>query len=279
MTKLFVVVLNFNGGKDIIECLNSLMGEKAEIVVVDNGSTDGSLEKLKVQSEKLKIAKIIENKKNLGFARGCNVGIKYALKNGAEAVLLLNQDTVVEKGFLKPLLENPADIVAPVIKFKRKGEWVYDFGGRVNWWVGRTTHLEFSHLGGVMASPPAGGSACHHPRWGSGIDYVSGCAMLIKRPVLEKIGLLDERYFLYEEDVDFCLKARKAGFKVVVEPKSIVIHKLSEGKEKPLKQHFSHLKSNFIFINQWIPVYKRPFAYGYLLALFFKIIGARTKVR
>ena len=235
---LFIIILNFNGGEDILACLKSLQliklpkGWQKEVLVIDN------------------------SKKNLGFAKGMNVGIRRAIKNGAEAVLLLNQDTVVEKNFLASLLENSADIVGPVIKFKRHGRWIYDLGGKINWWLGRTKHLEVLGIKYQVSS----------------IDYVSGCAMMIKRPVLEKIGLLDERYFLYFEDADFCLRAKKAGFKVAVEPKSLIFHKLTEGRKKPLKQRLQLLKSNLIFINRWIPFWKKPIAYLYWWMLMFKIL-------
>ena len=122
MNKTFVIILNFNGGEDVIKCLDSIRKEEKRIIVVDNRSTDGSVELIRKNFPKVKI---IEDRKNLGFAKGCNVGIRYALKEGVEAIFLLNQDTVVEKkflgSFLKPLIKNPADIVAPVIKFKRAG--------------------------------------------------------------------------------------------------------------------------------------------------------------
>lgn len=265
MVKLFIIVLNFNGGKEVLVCLESLLevarGPKQPeygVVVVDNGSQDWSLEEIRKLAERSKGFKIeiIENGKNLGFAAGMNVGIKYALKQGAEAVFLLNQDTIVEKGFLKPLLENKADIVSPVIKFKRDKKWVYDFGGKINRWLGRTSHFEAQD---------------QRLKTKDQIDYVSGCAVLIKRPVLEKIGLLDERYFLYFEDVDFCLRANKAGFKIAVEPGSLITHNLSEKKKKPLKQHFYLLKSNLIFINRHVPLLKKPFAYLYWLLLSVKV--------
>ena len=251
---LFIIILNFNGGEDILACLKSLQliklpsKWKLGVLVVDNNVNPTSL--------KLRGVKILRNFKNLGFAKGMNVGIRRAIKNGAEAVLLLNQDAVVEKNFLVPLLENSADIVGPVIKFKRHGRWIYDFGGKINWWLGRTKHLEVL---GIKYQVPS-------------VDYVSGCAMMIKRPVLEKIGLLDERYFLYFEDADFCLRAKKAGFKVAVEPRAIIEHHLVEGKKKPLWQRWQLLKSNLIFINRWIPFWKKPIAYLYWWLLMFKIL-------
>jgi len=252
MFKSYAVVLNLNGGRDVLECLESLENEKAKILVVDNGSTDGSVVEIR---KKFSRVKIIENKKNLGFTAGNNIGIRYALKQGAEAILLLNHDTVVEKGFLESLLENPADIVGPVIKFKRKGKIIYDHGGKVDRIFGRNYHLELGKIGKTKE-----------------IDYVSGCAILIRRPVFKKIGLLDEAYFIFYEDADFCLKARRAGFKIAVEPKSLIFHKLSEGKKKPWRMHFHLLKSNFIFVNRYVPFYRRQLAYTYLLLLLFKVI-------
>jgi len=252
MFKSYAVVLNLNGGEDVLDCLESLKNERVNILVVDNGSTDGSVVAIRKKFSKVKI---IENKKNLGFTAGNNIGIRYALKQGAEAVLLLNHDTIVEKGFLELLLKNPADIVGPVIKFKRKGKLIYDHGGKVDRIFGRNYHLESGKRGKTRK-----------------IDYVSGCAMLIRRPVFEKIGLLDEIYFIFYEDADFCLKARRAGFKIAVESKSLIFHKLSEGKKKPWRMHFHLLKSNFIFINRYVPLYRRKLAYDYLLLLSFKVI-------
>ncbi len=256
MTNLFVIILNFNNGKDIISCLKSLIKAypKINIIVVDNNSTDNSPQSINLlEFRRLYITK---NKKNLGFAKGMNNGIKLALKKGAKNILLLNPDTEVSSGFLGPLLTNRSGIVAPVIKFKRKGEWIYDFGGRINFLIGRTKHLEKKSLD-IPLFP---------------IDYVSGCCMLIRRKVFEKIGFLDERYFLFFEDVDFCLRARRAGFRVALEPKSVILHKLSEGKAKSSRQIYHLLLSNLIFINNWIPVYRRPLAYLYLFVLGLKML-------
>lgn len=266
MRKVFIIILSFNGSNDLIECLGSLVkGEKGlewlkiNILVVDNKSNDGSVDKVRGfigKHDLKKRVKIIENKKNLGFAAGNNVGIKYALRKGADSVLLLNQDTLVQKNFLEGLMKNGADIVAPVIRSKRGSDWIYDYGGRVNWWLGRPTHLEKRKL--VEGS--------------GSIDYVSGCAMLVKRQVFKKIGFLDERFFLYFEDADFCLRAAKAGFKIAVEPRSVITHKLKEKKKKPLKQHFSLLRSNLIFIWKHVPLLKKLFAGGYAGLLFLKIV-------
>ena len=237
MKKLVIIILDYRNKPALKKCLKSVYLTKVpknwekEVLVIDN------------------------NKINLGFAAGCNVGMRKAIKNGAGAVLLLNQDTVVKDDFLLPLLDNQADIVAPVIKFRRKGKWIYDYGGRINWWLGRTKHVEslkVSEFNGLK------------------IDYISGCAMLIRRPVLEKIGVFDEQYYLYFEDVDFCLRTKKAGFKISVEPKSVIFHNLTEGKKKPFFQRRQLVKSNLIFINSWVTWRRRPIAWLYWLILCLK---------
>jgi len=247
--KIYIIILKFNGEKEIKDCLASLQlikvpkGWEIKIIVVDNSKT------------------------NLGFAGGVNVGIKEALKNGAEAVLLLNQDTKVEKDFLSPLLENQADIVGPVIKFKRRGEWVYDFGGRINWWLGENKHWEIQNPKSKIQNKFKIKNSKIKD-----IDYISGCAMMIRRGVFEKIGLFDERYFLYFEDADFCLRAKKAGFKIAIEPNSIIVHYLKEGGKKPLWQRWQLIKSNLVFINHWICWWRRPLAWGFWLRRGIKIL-------
>jgi GT2 family glycosyltransferase len=236
MKKVYVVVVDYHGGKDLKKCLASLKkaitptGWSKEVLEVDN------------------------NKFNRGFAKAANIGIKKAAEKGAQAVLLLNQDTVVEKDFLISLLNNKADIVGPVIHFSRNAQDVYDYGGKIDCLWGRTKHIELPNFPIVQFY---------------NLDYVSGCSMLIKMPVIEKIGLLDERYFLYFEDADYCLRAKKAGFKIAVDQKSIITHNLKDPKNRPIRQL---LKSNLIFINRWVPIIRRPSAYLYWLGLCIKIL-------
>lgn len=266
MNKIFIIIVSYNGGKDLVRLVKSLFREKKEvkntqieIVIVDNRSDDGSIEELKNENYKSRI-KIIENLQNLGFAAGCNIGTRYALSNKAKSILLLNQDTLVSQGFIRPLIDNKADIVSPIIKFRFNNQFFYDFGGKINWWWGRVKHEERHDV--TM-------SRCHD---GNNIDYVSGCAMRVKAEVFHKIGFFDEKFFLYFEDVDFCLRAKKAGLKIMVERNSIIIHNLREGKEKPFRQTFNLLHSNLFFINKWFKWYKRPFAYCYLFALYVKLM-------
>jgi GT2 family glycosyltransferase len=176
--------------------------------------------------------------KNLGFAAAVNIGIKKALAGGADKILLVNPDIKIKKIDFKN-----GDVVAPVLKFKRDGEWVYDHGGRVNWLIGRTTHIE---------SPGE-------------IDYVSGACMMIDKKVFAKIGFFDERFFMYFEDVDFCLRAKQAGFKISIS-NTTVIHNLTKD---PTRIDYAII-SNKKFILKWIPLPNKILGLLYLLALFLK---------
>ena len=279
MKNIFIIILNFNGYKDITACLTSLhhfRNNKYSLntLIVDNGSGTDELTNLKqfLANNKKKLSflklKLIENNKNLGFAKGNNVGLRYALEKGVDYVLLLNNDVILEMNFLANALKIKADIISPVVKFrefKDKPQLLYDLGGFVNWTTGRTTHLNTyknEYLRYKGQKPIS-------------VDYVAGCCMLIKRQVLESIGFLDEKYFIYFEDVDYCITAKKHGFKVVVDPDSIIYHKLGGSMDRwSNRAIFHNLYSNFIFISKHLGI-KKLTGYGYLSVLILKILKDR----
>lgn len=255
--KIFIVVLNFNSKNLLANCLKSLKKIKTSHyrIVVDNNSSDGSLEVARKSLRK--DDQVIKNKKNLGFAKGNNVGIRWALAQGATHVLLLNPDTDAENDFLSSLIKNPGQIVAPVIKYKNNGKWIYDLGGFVNYWIGKAYHAETTRRPKKVSSP----------------GYVSGACMLISRKVFEEIGFFDERFFLYFEDADFCLRAKKAGFKVNVEPGSIVVHSLEQVKDRSVLKNWHLVTSNLLFINKHAPFFQKPTAYAAWIIRSFKILA------
>ncbi len=240
MKKIFIIILNFNGKADTIACLETLQelrimnssageaGYELRIVVVDNGSTDGSVEAIR---HKLPQTLVLENKSNLGFAEGNNVGIRYALENGADYVVLLNNDTLVDKNFVEELLKgmksdlkigvvSPKIYFAPGFEFHRdrykeseKGKVIWYAGGKIDW-----QNVLASHNGVDEVD-----HGQHNKQ--TETDFATGCCMLIKKEVFLSIGLLDTKYFLYWEDTDFCQRAKRAGFKVVYIPGSVVWHK------------------------------------------------------
>ena len=145
-------------------------------------------------------------------------------------------------------------IIAPIIKFKRDKKTVYDYGGNLNWWLGRPKHQEKTQFFKHKLIFP---------------EYVSGCCMLIKKEVFDKIGFFDEKFFLNFEDVDFCLRAQKAGFKLVINPQAVILHNLNEQRSWFKKYHL--LTSNLIFINKYIVWWRRPIALFYWVFLTVKL--------
>ena len=185
-------------------------------------------------------AVIVDNtKNNRGFAKAVNIGIKKALKIGAEKIILINPDIKITKKDITDLSTDDADIVGPVLL----SDGVYDYGGKVNWVLGRTSHLRHSGL--------------------SRINNISGACMVIDKKVFEKIGFFDERFFMYFEDADFCLRAKQAGFSIKINPKVIINHRLTKNTQK----NNYVLASNKKFIDKWIKWYLRPAGYLYLWML------------
>jgi GT2 family glycosyltransferase len=242
--KVFVIVLNYNGGGLIENCLKSL--EKVNysnlhILVVDNNSSDDSVFKIE---KKFSDLKIINNKKNFGFSKGNNVGIDFALKNDADYVLLLNQDTEVEPDFLSKLIkegekDNKTGLLSPII-FLEKTKKIWFSGGRINWWNMKAFH-EFDLVKSKSFET----------------SFLTGCSLLIKREVLEKIGPLDEDFFLYWEDVDYSVRAKKAGFKIKVVPESVIYHFESSNELNENKVYWLVL-SGLIFFKKNTPGILRP---------------------
>ncbi|HPN54680.1 MAG TPA: glycosyltransferase family 2 protein [Candidatus Moranbacteria bacterium] len=207
---LFVIVLNFNGKDTLNNCLASLYQSdypNMEIVVVDNNSEDGSFEQAKSFFSR---AHFIKNPTNLGFAKGNNVGIRFALEKFAEYVLILNNDTVIEKTTLSFLIQtmkrNPGIGIASPLIFSINDK-VWFAGGKLSWLRMKALHLQNM----LSASPYA-------------TEYISGCSMLVRKDVFKKIGLFDERFFLYYEDADFSLRAKKAGFDLCIVPEAKLQH-------------------------------------------------------
>lgn len=222
--KLSVIVLNYNNPFDTQECVYSLMKsdfESYELILVDNGSTDNSSEIFKELKSKFSNLILINNKKNLGFAGGSNDAVKSAR---CDYILLLNNDTIVKKDFLAGLMkqasEHPdASIFCPKIYFYDRPDTIWFAGGYIDW------KYEGAHIGYGKKDNNAYDTAVS-------CAYVTGCAMLIKKEVINKIGLFDESFFAYQEDVDFCVRARKAGYKCMYIPYPHVWHKVGLTSKK-----------------------------------------------
>lgn len=247
--KVFIVMLNYNGRDVIKKCLTSIFKidyPNFEVIVVDNNSTDGSFEIAKGTFSK---AIFIKNEENLGFSAGNNIGIKFAIERMAEYVLVLNNDTEVEKDFLEKLVEEgekdpKTGILSPII-FNGKTKEIWFSGGKIKWLKMKTQHEKDTKEKDVYKT-----------------GYITGCAMLIKSNVFKKIGLFDEDFFLYYEDADFCLRAKKARIKNKIVSSSWVYHFENSEEENKNKVYWL-VFSGLLFFRRNTPLLLKPWIYFY----------------
>lgn len=249
MIKLVTVILEYQNPKMTLETINSVLkaslpnNVKQRIVVVDNSPVpDGSLKKA---LKKYKNVKLITTLQNTGFAAGNNLGISYGLKHKADYFLLLNNDVLVERRFLRHLLAAKADLAVPKIYFAKgyeyhKDRYREDELGKVIWYAGGKFdwHEVFGrHLGVDEVDTGQYDKT-------KAVDFANFCCVLIKRKVIDKIGRLDPAYFLYWEDADFSHRAQMAGFRQVFVPQSQIWHKSSGSSGSGSKIHDYYLTRN-----------------------------------
>lgn len=227
--KIAIIVLNYSGLKNTLECLSSIKKldknrNLIEIIVVDNNSNDGSQETLK----KIPDIKLIQNKENLGYTGGNNVGIELALKGQAEYIVIINNDTILDPLFLKNILSatKNGDIISPKIYFEKgyefhKSRYARSQLGKVIWYAGG--QIDWQNIIGIHLGVDEVDSGQFSKS--KEIDFATGACMLVKREVFEKIGFFDDKYFLYLEDMDFSVRAKRAGFRIRFQPKAVIWHK------------------------------------------------------
>lgn len=212
--KVCVILLNWNGKKDTLDCLKSLAQVETEhqVIVVDNGSTDDSVSSIR---HLFPDVALLETGENLGYAEGNNVGIRFALQQRANYIFILNNDTTVSPTILSAFLKNPdAPIQGAKAHLMSDPSLLDHLGG--NW---NPTRGEFDLIG-------AGEQA---ELWTAPLtlDYVCGVALFVKAEVFHQVGLFDKRYFLFWEESDWCLRAKRAGFSSTYCPEAKLFHKVS----------------------------------------------------
>ena len=231
MKKVAIVILHFINQKLTSNCLESVkeLNTKDLILktIIVNNNPKENLESLK---KRFSGFVFLNTGVNLGFAEGNNVGIRKAIQDGADYVFVVNNDTILDKDLLVRItkvatLNIQSGIIAPKIYFApgyeyHKVRYKESERGKVFWYAGGIIdwqNILVSHRGVDEVD-------CGQYNKETETDFTSGCAMFVGREVFEKIGLFDKRYFLYLEDVDFCQRAKKAGFKVVYTPKAKLWH-------------------------------------------------------
>ena len=298
--KIVILILNWNGWQDTLECLESVYQidyENFDVILVDNHSHDYSLDKIRaycageleveseflnyqIKNKPIKVLEfyenettsfndfheliIIKNRKNYGFPGGNNVGIKLALENlDPDYILLLNNDTIVDQHLLKNLVQEGQ-------KNKKVGIlgpkiYYYD-EPEVIWSAGCKISWKLAR-GIQIGSGELDQGQYDYIRE---VEYVSGSAFLIKTEVIRKIGLMDENYFLYFEESDWTLRANEAGFKSLYVPEAKVWHKVSRsggGMSKPVGLYY-------ITRNRWIFMKKWAEKSDYIFFVMYQILGA-----
>jgi len=210
--KVGIVLLNWNGWRDTCACLQSLRQLRShdfDVVVVDNASTDDSPSRIGNAFPEITL---LETGRNLGFAGGCNVGIRHLLDRGCDLFWLLNNDTAVEAGALQALLDKASSdqrlgAIGSAIHCTDNGKRLQAWGGGyVNFWLGRSRHF-------IRPVPDRS------------LEFITGASMMIRREAIDDIGLLDERFFMYWEDADYCFRLREAGWRLGVAGDSHIRHK------------------------------------------------------
>lgn len=275
--KVYIILLNWNGWRDTLECLDSirkLRYSNAEVVVVDNGSTDDSVHKIREAHPDIILH---ESKSNLGYAGGNNIGIRYALKQGAEYVWILNNDTVVDENALTSLIdkmrENPRIGIcgSRLIYYHQRDTLQALAGGSYNKWTGTVNH--------VGENKPALASY-DEDQIQEEMDYVVGASMLVSKGFIDEVGLLNEDYFLYYEEMDWA--ARGQNFDLGFASDSIVYHKegastKGSSQKKSTKSRLSdyyQIKNRFKFSLKYFPYYL-PFIYLATMVTIFNRIRRR----
>lgn len=269
--KVGIVILQYNNSADSIECLKSVVRSSypaLDIFLVDNGSDKPQLDIISLHLNQLNDERVIliKNDRNLGFSGGNNVGIKKALSYGVDYVLILNNDATISQDLVEKLVifaqtHEDAGIIGPAIN--EGGGLVY--GGKIDWLKAELTH--------------------NKEKLSTDNFYISGACMLVSREVFENISLFDEKFFLYFEDADFCVRARKNHFKLAIVDDTIINHRVSAstsrlGPSVLLRYHYrnAHLfnvKNGPIPIKIILPIW----SIYIIIKQFLKILFVQSKRR
>lgn len=228
------VILNTNRREDTLDCLKSLADAEyptMQIIVLDNQSTDGSVDAIREQFPAVQIINLVEN---LGYAGNNNVGIESALKQGADWILVLNEDVILDQDCVQRLIEVAENdpkigIVGPLVYHFDEPTVIQSAGGMLG------KYWESIHLG--KNEPDQGQYTEPHS-----VEWISGCAILVRRAAIEQAGMLDKDYFIYWEETEWCIRIARAGWKIMNVPQARIWHKGVQRSYQP-KPSFSYYET------------------------------------
>ena len=263
-SKIAIIIVNWKQYQLTKLCLYSLQKIKYDnyqIILIDNESNPKELKKIKNQFDKIIT---FPNQKNLGFTGANNVGIEYAIKNDFEYVMLINNDTEVEKNFINPLIElleknQNFGAAQPLILNYYNRNKVWSAGGFLNKFFGYTY---------VIKSPEG---------IKKNIDWITGCCFFLRTDVIKKIGLLDENFFAYYEDVDWSIRIKNAGYDLAFVKSSVVYHHGSKSSKNESNEgtlspfvHYLNIRNHIFLLRKNKDVFN---SVGVLFFQFFKIVS------
>jgi len=242
--RLGVVIVNFNGGDCIGRCLSAVARSScrpAATVVVDNASTDGSPE---IVERDFPWVTVLRRTQNDGFTGGANAGLQWCLAAGHDGVALLNPDAFVEPDAIEALAaasgRHARSIIGPKLVLDDQPAVVNVAGPSISWWRGRSV----GQYPVASAAEPSGDLR---------VGALSGCCLLIPRLALEVLGVLDQRYFLYFEDLDFAARAQAAGWSLWIAPAAVVRHRESSstgGRGSPVAMYY-FVRNRHLFVGKF----------------------------
>ncbi len=270
-----IVIINWNSFSHTNACLKSLRKvtySNFRPFVVDNGSNDGS--ELQLSQHHGDFANFIFNEKNLGFTGGNNVGIKEVLHQGFDYVMLLNNDTEVEPDFLTHLVDNiegdsKIGAIQPKFYFLNNKARLWNAGG--SFWpiLGVTKTIGYNHL--------------DHPKFNQSkeIGWITGCGFLVATKVVKEVGMLNDSFFIYYEDVDWSFRIKDAGYILAYEPKSVVYHEAGMANKSKVKGkegfvnpfvHYLRARNQVWLLRKYTPWYFIPTVIFYMIMRYFLFI-------
>ncbi|MEM9324885.1 MAG: glycosyltransferase family 2 protein [Bacteroidota bacterium] len=234
-----IILVNWNGMEDTKRCLRSLDAvsyPRKEVLVVDNGSNPHEVAELEAIDG---IHKIF-NSENLGFTGGNNVGIRWALEQAMDLILLLNNDTEVERNFLEPLLKVITDpdvgAVQPKIRYLERRDTIWNAGGRFSDFTGQTSVMYKDVIDTNLPQEPYE------------VHWITGCALMFEASLAQEVGVLDDSFFAYFEDVDYSLRLRKKA-RLICVPESVVYHAVSSASKTKTKGSEGYVSASVHYLN------------------------------
>jgi GT2 family glycosyltransferase len=264
MKKITIVAVNFNTAKDTNNFLQSVANLKTQDFILDTVIVDnGSVEKLVLETTKQ--VQVICLETNTGFTGGYNRGIRKALDNGADYVLIVNNDTLLDSSLVEKLFrvletDNKVGIAIPKIYFAKghefhKERYAKDELGKVFWYAGG--YFDWANIKSVHR----GVDEVDHGQYDTTEEtaFATGCCLLIKREVLEKVGLFDEKFFLYYEDADLSMRVTNAGYTIKYVPKAFMYHlnaSSSGGAGNALQDYFI-TRNQMLFGMRYAPLFSK----------------------